>query len=91
MEALMGPFYGLLCATDPHMELCPHWVFDLLHRIPKVPKWTDTPRFSYVVSFYWASLGLIATPLNPKVMFSYGYFSHLGVLVIFEGPFGSFL
>ena len=24
MEALMGPFYGLLCATDPYMELCPH-------------------------------------------------------------------
>ena len=24
MEALMGPFYGLLCATDPYMELCPN-------------------------------------------------------------------
>ena len=24
MEALMGPFYGLLCATDPYIELCPH-------------------------------------------------------------------
>ena len=24
MEALTGPFYGLLCATDPYMELCPH-------------------------------------------------------------------
>ena len=24
MEALMGPFYGLLCATDSYMELCPH-------------------------------------------------------------------
>ena len=24
MEALMGPLYGLLCATDPYMELCPH-------------------------------------------------------------------
>ena len=29
--------------------------------------------------------------LNPKGMFSYGYFSHLGILAIFEGPFGSFL
>ena len=51
MEALMGPFYGLLCVTDPHMELCPHWVFDLRHRIPKVPKWSDISRFSHVVSF----------------------------------------
>ena len=24
MEALMGSFYGLLCATDPYMELCPN-------------------------------------------------------------------
>ena len=24
MEALMGPLYGLLCATDPYMKLCPH-------------------------------------------------------------------
>ena len=63
MEALMGPFYGLLCATDPHMELCPHWVFDLLHTIPKVPKWTDISRFSHVVSFYWPSFGLFASPL----------------------------
>ena len=73
MEALMGPFYGLLCVTDPHMELCPHWVFDLLHRIPKVPKWTDTPGFSHVVSFYWPSFGLFAPPLTvtqtmPKVL-----------------------
>ena len=29
--------------------------------------------------------------LNPKVIFSYGHFTHLGVLAIFEGPFGSFL
>ena len=21
---LMGPYYGLLCATDSYMELCPH-------------------------------------------------------------------
>ena len=24
MEALLGPFYGLLYATDLYMELCPH-------------------------------------------------------------------
>ena len=24
MEALMGTFYGLLCATDPYMELRPY-------------------------------------------------------------------
>ena len=48
------------CVTDPHIELCPHWVFDLLHRIPKVPKWTDISRFSHVVSFYWPSFGLFA-------------------------------
>ena len=24
MEALMCLFYGLLCATDPYIELCPH-------------------------------------------------------------------
>ena len=101
MEALMGPFYGLLCVTDPHMELCPHWVFDLLHRIPKVPKWTDISRFSHIVSRYWPSFGLLAPPpycaldyaqcpsmdLNPKVIFSHGHFSHLGILVIFGGPF----
>ena len=63
MEALMGPFYGLLCVTDPHMELCPHWVFDLLHRIPELPKWTDISRFSHVVSRYWPSFGLFAPPL----------------------------
>ena len=96
MEALMGPFYGLLCVTDPHMELCPHWVFDLLHRIPKVPKWTDISRFSHVVSFYWPSFGLFAPApycdcdyaqgpcmdLNPKVIFSYTNFSD--ILAIFK-------
>ena len=136
----MGPLYGLLCATDPYMELCPHvcyyrqivdkemlifdyisifgilylekisfwvwyWVFNLLHRIPKVPKWTDTPWFSYVVSFYWPSFGLIAPPpycasdyaqgpymdLQTKVIFSYGHFSHLSIFAIFGGPLGSFL
>ena len=70
----MGSFYGFLCVTDPHMELCPHWVFDLLHRIPKVPKWTDIPRFSHIVSFYWPSFGLFTSPPStvsrtmPKVL-----------------------
>ena len=26
--------------------------------------------------------------LNPKVIFSYGHYSHLGILAILEGPFG---
>ena len=139
MEALLGPFYGLLFATDPYMELCPHVcyfrqivdkemlisqqlvlflafctlknsVFEFCIRFlicstefPRSQNGQIPLNFLMLLVSIGPVLALLPPPycasdyaqgphmdLNPKVIFSYGHFSHLGILAIFEGPFVPF-
>ena len=70
MEALMGPFYGLLCATDPYMELCPHVCYfrKIVDNEMPIYDYTVEPVHSYIV--YGRFLAIVELNLIPFVFIS---------------------